>query len=91
MLSEGKMTEELKQTILKYSDWDYEKDQLKKRKDRKERKKFLEDFRERIENYDGTEVVKVPFYSITQIKDKKTKEGDTTPIWRQSIDYSINN
>ena len=40
MLSKVKITEELRQTILKYSDWEYEKDQLKNKKDREERKRF---------------------------------------------------
>ena len=89
LLYKSKITEELSQTILKYSDWKYEKDQLKNEKDRKERKKFLEDFREKIKKYDGTKVVKVPFYSITRVINEKREKGDTTPIWRQNIDYSI--
>ena len=89
MLHKNKMTEDLKKTILKYSDWKYEKDQLKDEKDRKERKKFLDDFREKIKNYDGTKVVKVPFYSVTRVINEKREKGDTTPIWRLNIDYSI--
>ena len=84
-----KITEELRQTILKYSDWKYEKNQLKNKKDRKERKKFLDDFRERIKNYDGTKVVLVPSCSVNRIIDEKKEKGDTTPIWRQNIDYLI--
>ena len=84
-----KITEELKQIILKYSDWEYEKDQLKDERDRNERKKFLDDFRDKIKNYDGTKVVKIPFYSITRIINEKRERGDVTPIWRQNIDYSI--
>ena len=91
MLYKGKLTDKLKQIILKYSVWEYEKDQLKKRKDRKERKRFLEEFRERIRKYDETKVIKVTFYSITQIENEKAEKGDTTPIWRQKIDYSIKN
>ena len=89
MYYKGKMTEELRQIILKYSDWEYEKDQLKSKKDRKERKRFLDDFREKIKNYDGTKVVKVPFYSVTSVINQKGEKGDNTPIWRQNIDYSI--
>jgi len=77
MRYESKITEELRQFNLKYSDWKYEKNQLKNKKDRKERKKFLDDFREKIKNYDGTKVVILPSYYVT------------TPIWRQNIDYSI--
>ena len=89
MRNKSKITEELRQAILKYSDWEYEKDQLKNEKDRDERKRFLDDFRDKIKNYDGTKVVKVPFYSITRIINEKREKGDTTPIWRQNIDYSI--
>jgi hypothetical protein len=89
MRYKSKITEELRQTILKYSDWEYEKDQLKNEKDRKERKKFLDDFREKIKNYDGTKVVKVPFYTVTRVINEKREKGDTTPIWHQNIDYSI--
>ena len=89
MLNKIKVTEELRQTILKYSDWEYEKDQLKNEKDREERKSFLDDFREKIKKYDGTEVVKVPFYSVTRVINENREKGDATPIWRQNIDYSI--
>ena len=89
MLYGNKIPEELRQTILKYSDWEYEKDQLKNEKDRDERKRFLDDFREKIKNYDGTRVVKVPFYTVTRVINGKREKGDTTPIWRQNIDYSI--
>ncbi len=89
MRYKSKMTEELRQTILKYSDWEYEKDQLKSEKDGKEREKFLDDFREKIKDYDGTKVIKVPFYSITRVINEKREKGDKTPIWRQNIDYSI--
>jgi len=91
MLNKGKITEELRQTILKYSDWEYERDQLKNKKDHKERKRFLNDFCEKIKNYDGTKVVKVPFYTVTRVINEKKAKGNTTPIWRQNIDYSIKN
>ena len=89
MLYKSKMTEELKQVILEYSDWEHEKDQLKNEKDRKERKKFLDDFREKIKNYDGSKVIKLPLYTVTRVIDEKREKGDKTPIWRKNIDYSI--
>ena len=89
MLYKSKIIEELRKTILKYSVWDCEKDQLKDERDRDERKRFLDDFREKIRNYDRTKVVKVPFYSITRVINEKREKGDTSPIWRQNIDYSI--
>jgi hypothetical protein len=91
MLFKCRITEKLKQIILKYSDWEYEKDQLKNKKDREERKKFLDDFREKIKKYDGTKVVKVPFYTVTRVIDEMKAKGENTPIWRQNIDYSIRN
>lgn len=84
-----KMTEELRKTILKYSDWDYEKDQLKDEKDRNERIRFLDDFRGKVKNYDGSKVLRVPYYTLSRIINEKRKRGDTTPISRQSLDYSI--
>ena len=89
MLHKSKITEELRQTILKCSDWEYEKDQLKKEKVRSERKRFLEDFREKIKKYDGTKVVKVPLYIVTHIINEMKDSGDNSSIWRQNIDYSI--
>lgn len=91
LMSHGaKLTEDLKQKILKYSDWRYEKDQLKKKKDRLERKKFLAEFREKIISYNGTEEVFIPLYTVTRvINEKKAKGEDFTKIWRKNIDYSI--
>ena len=89
MLHKIKITEELRHIILKYSDWEYEKNQLKKKKDRKERKEFLDDFRDKIKKYDGTKVVKLPFYTVTRVIDENKAKGDKSPIWRQNIDYSI--
>ena len=83
MAHKGKITEDLKRVILKYSDWGCKKDQLKNRQDRKERKKFLLDFREKIKNYDGTKEVKLLY--------QQKNNGDIQPIWHQNIDYSIDN
>ncbi len=47
----GKMTEELKRQILKYSEWSYEKNQFKTEAERKLRNKFLFEFREEIIKY----------------------------------------
>jgi hypothetical protein len=89
MQNKIKITEELRQTILKYSDWKYEEKQLKNERDRKERKRFLDDFRKKIENYDGTKIVKIPYYTVAQIIEKRKEEVVKTPLWRQNIDYSI--
>ena len=49
------------------------------------------DFRDKIKNYDGSKAVKVPYHSITRVENEKRDKGDTTPIWRQKIDYSVRN
>ena len=87
----AKLSDGLKKKILKYSSWEYEKDQLTDKKDRMERKRFLIDFRSKIKNYDGTKKVKVPLYTVTRvINERKTKGEDISNIWRKNIDYSIN-
>lgn len=47
----GKMTNELKEDILKYSDWAYEKHQFKNLEEEELRKKHLIEFREKIKRY----------------------------------------
>ncbi len=91
MQYKSKITEELKHEILKYSDWEHEKDQLKNEKNCGERKSFLDEFREKIKNNNGTKIVKISLYTLTRIIDEKKEKGDTTPIWSQNIDDSINN
>ena len=49
----GKMTKEVKEQILKYSKWDYEELQFKTEEEKRLRKKFLSEFREKIINYKG--------------------------------------
>ena len=91
MRNKIKIAKDLRHTILKYSDWDYEKDQLKNEKDREERKNFLDDFRKKIKDYDGSKVVKVPYYTVSRVINEKREKGDITPVCRQNIDYSIKN
>lgn len=51
----GRMTEEVKREILKYSEWSYEKNQFKTEEERELRKRFLFEFREKIIKYkEGT-------------------------------------
>lgn len=86
----AKLTDELKKIILKYSDWNYEKHQIENEEDRKERKKHLEDFWLKIKNYDGSEEVKIPLYTVTRvINERKAKGLDTKNIWKKNLDYSI--
>jgi len=91
MANGGKMTEALKEKILKYSDWKYEENQLINEQDIIERKNHLMEFRDKIKNYDGTKQVKTPIYTVTRvINEKKTKGKDITHIKKKNIDYSIN-
>ena len=83
----AKMTEELRELILKYSDWSFERDQLENKRDRQERKKFLLDFREKIKDYqDGVETM-VPVVPLTSLLEDKLK--DDSLIDRRPIDYKI--
>ena len=86
----GLLSEELRHTILKYSDWSYEKFQFKSKTDRTERKKFLDDFREKVQNYDGSEKIFLPFYTVSRvIKEMEARGDDKSNLWLESIDYSI--
>ena len=44
----GKMTEEVKKQIIKYSEWEYEELQFKTEEKKELRKKYLSEFREKI-------------------------------------------
>ncbi|KKM72149.1 hypothetical protein LCGC14_1423420 [marine sediment metagenome] len=91
MVNCGKMTEALKEKILKYSEWELEENQLINEQDLIERKNHLMAFREKIKNYDGTKQVKTPLYTVTRlINEKKAKGEDITQIMKKNIDYSIN-
>ena len=91
MLHKVEMTEKNRREIFKYSDWEFEKHQFKNSKDIEERKEFLEDFRSKIEVYDGLMKVRLPLYTVAHVISEKEAKGDTSPIWRQNIDYSIEN
>jgi len=70
--------EDLKQEILKYSDWEWEKVQLEKRKDRRERKKYLKEFRIKLKNYTAEKPVEVTTIPIEYPLEE-----------RKNIDYKI--
>ncbi|MBD3214094.1 MAG: hypothetical protein GF311_15905 [Candidatus Lokiarchaeota archaeon] len=53
------ITDDLKQKILKYSDWKWDKDQLEKRKDRMERKKYTKEFRTKLKDYTAEKPIEV--------------------------------
>ena len=81
--------DDLKQKILEYSDWKYEKDQIKNEKHRMQRKKHLDEFRENLIKYDGTEEIPLQFDNITSVINRKFDESDGSPIKLKNIDYSI--
>ena len=89
MLYGCKMTEELKQGILRYSDWEYEKHMVKNPKDKEERKKFLDDFNNKVRMYDGSMKIVIPIISKTHIINEKRVKGDKIPDLLPNIEYSI--
>ncbi|MFX0037672.1 MAG: hypothetical protein ACFE9I_18785 [Candidatus Hermodarchaeota archaeon] len=89
MSHRGKMTNELKKVILKYSDWKYEKNQLKSRRDKIERKRHLMEFRNKIKSYTGISQVKIPLYSLTRVINKRKAKMNRSPIYRKNIYYFL--
>ncbi len=72
----AKMTEKVKELILKNSEWEDDQEQLKNDQDRKERKKYLFDFAEKVKNYKEGQNINVPW-------------GEFSSIDRNPIDYRI--
>jgi len=75
----GKMTKEVKEDILKYSDWKYEVHQFKTVEEKELRKKYLIEFREKIKGYvDGVHTL----VSEKTLSDVYANHGpfDLTPI-----------
>ena len=90
LMSKGaKIDEGLKEKILEYSDWKYEKDQITNEKHRIQRKKNLDEFRENIIKYDGTEKIQLQADNITSVLNRKLKESDGSPVKLKNINYSI--
>jgi len=90
MAHAGEIDVDLRRLIIKYSNWSYERHQFINKRDRKERKNFLMDFRRKIKKYDGTERVYVPFYSVNRVINEMQERGETKiEEWRQDINYSI--
>ncbi|MFX1458876.1 MAG: hypothetical protein ACFFBT_05355 [Promethearchaeota archaeon] len=77
MSFQGKMDVDLKKVILECSDWKYEKHQLENEDDRKDRKRYLADFQEKIKEYNGTQRISLSFEPWEK-------------ILKKNIDYSIN-
>lgn len=79
----GRMTKEVKEKILEYSQWKYEIHQFKSESEKELRKKYLSEYRDKVHNYkDGIYTV----VSKETLEDVYQKHGpfDLTPI-----DYSI--
>ena len=68
------MTEDVKKVILKNSRWNDDRRQLKIKKDKTERKKYLLDFREKILTYKSGKKVKIPIESVTDVADRILKQ-----------------
>lgn len=81
LLSYGaKMTEDVKILILKNSRWIDDRLQLKQKRDRIERRKYIFDFRERVVRYESGKAVKIPIESVTDVVKQTIKnEGRKIP------------
>jgi len=71
----AKMTDNVKELILKHSHWEDEKEQLLESKDRNERMFYLSDFSGKIKNYFEGVKTTVPFESPDDIVQKLRKQG----------------
>ena len=90
LMSEGfPIDKEFKAKILHYSEWNNEKDQFKKEKYRKERKKYLDEFRKKLEGYDGSKKVFIPFDTYTSVINRKLDGAEELGLNLPNIDYSI--
>ncbi|MHA1104268.1 MAG: hypothetical protein ACTSPN_00845 [Promethearchaeota archaeon] len=89
MMKGAQIDDELKQQILKYSDWKYEKDQINNERHRIQRKNNLDEFRENLKKYDGKEKIPLQFDTITSVLNRKFEESDGSPVKLKNIDYSI--
>ena len=78
-IGDGKMTNELKEDILKYSDWIYEKHQFRSVEEGKVREEYLIEFREKIKGYISGMPTSV---SEKTLRDVYAEQGpfDLTPI-----------
>lgn len=85
----ARMTEKLREFILSNSRWEDEAFQFKNEKDKRERKRYLFEFREKVKNYREGVITKITIIRQTDLMDEKIKSRDDTLIDRPSIDYSI--
>ncbi len=63
----GKMTREVKEKILEYSDWRFEENQFKTKEEKKLRKKYLFEFRDKIANYRSGEPILISDVSLSDV------------------------
>jgi len=78
----GKMIREIRDEILKFSNWEYERDQFNIEEEKELRKRYLSEFREKISNY----VVGVHTLVSEETPDDVFKKGRPQLT---SIDYSM--
>ena len=75
LLSYGaKMTEDVRILILKNSRWVDDRRQLKDKKDRTERRKYLFGFREEIMKYKSGKIIDIPTESVTSVANQVLKK-----------------
>ena len=79
MLFGGKITEDVKEQILKYAEWDYERLQFKNEEEMVLRRKYLSEFRKKIVNYKEGAPTSVTEESLSDIY-YNDGPWDLTPI-----------
>ncbi len=70
----AKMTDDLKLLILENSRWIDDRRQLKEKKDRIERRKYLFDFREKVLKYKTGKIIDIPYESTTRVAERVYKK-----------------
>jgi len=79
----------LKEDILEYSRWEYEKDQIILQEDKVVRKRHLDEFREFLIHCDGNSEIRIPIETVTKIINDMFKSGKISRLKLPNIDYKI--
>lgn len=86
----AKISSKLRKLLLEYSRWEYEEHQFTSESVKQERKKYLLDFRYRVQNYKESQPIRVPVVFLSDLIEKKFLTRDYTLIECYKIDYRIN-
>lgn len=83
------MPENIRELILSHSRWEDEEYQLKITSDKRNRFKFLHEFREKIRHYREGEISEASIVYLSELIEKKIISGDNSIIDKQPLDYSV--